>query len=194
MGNTMDSVIGRLAFVPRRGLQQPACRAQGAPLEYVISMFLHAGWLHLGGNMLYLWIFGNNIEDAMGRVKFTLFYFVCGLAAFTMAYMDPSSRIPMVGASGAISGTLAATSFSIRARASMSSCLSTYLLSFQNQRSLGGGLLVCPAVGQRGARRSTQPGVAWWAHVGGFAAGVVLTPFLSPATYRCSARPPGPWT
>ncbi|MCA9500862.1 MAG: rhomboid family intramembrane serine protease, partial [Nitrospira sp.] len=71
------------------------------------SMFLHGGWMHLIGNMLYLWIFGNNIEDVMGHTKFVLFYLICGvLAAFSHALMDPESTIPMVGASGAISGIL----------------------------------------------------------------------------------------
>ena len=67
------------------------------------SMFMHGGWMHLIGNMLYLWIFGNNIEDVMGHVRFIVFYLVCGvLAAFSHALTDPSSTVPMVGASGAI--------------------------------------------------------------------------------------------
>ena len=73
------------------------------------SMFLHGGFMHLAGNMLYLWIFGNNIEDAMGKFRFILFYFICGTAAaFGQVLQDPSSQIPMVGASGAISGVLGA--------------------------------------------------------------------------------------
>ena len=72
-------------------------------------MFLHGGFMHLAGNMLYLWIFGNNIEDAMGLVRFVVFYLVCGVAAvFSQALPDPDSVIPMVGASGAISGVLGA--------------------------------------------------------------------------------------
>ena len=71
----------------------------------ISSMFLHGGWMHLIGNMLYLWIFGNNIEDVMGHAKFIVFYGVCGvLAALSHALIDPESTIPMVGASGAISG------------------------------------------------------------------------------------------
>ena len=73
------------------------------------SMFLHGGFMHLGGNMLYLWIFGNNIEDAMGHGRFIVFYLVCGVAAvFAQALPDPESTIPMIGASGAISGVLGA--------------------------------------------------------------------------------------
>ena len=75
----------------------------------ISSMFLHGGWMHLIGNMLYLWIFGNNIEDVMGHGKFIVFYGVCGvLAALSHAFLDPESTIPMVGASGAISGVLGA--------------------------------------------------------------------------------------
>ena len=73
------------------------------------SMFMHGGWMHLIGNMLYLWIFGNNVEDSMGHVRFVVFYVLCGLAAvFAQALPDPGSTIPMVGASGAISGVLGA--------------------------------------------------------------------------------------
>ena len=75
----------------------------------VSSMFLHGGWMHLIGNMLYLWIFGNNIEDVMGHTKFIIFYVTCGiLAALSHAVINPSSTVPMVGASGAISGILGA--------------------------------------------------------------------------------------
>jgi membrane associated rhomboid family serine protease len=75
----------------------------------ITSMFLHGGWMHLIGNMLYLWVFGNNIEDVMGHVKYIVFYLTCGiLAALSHALTDPSSSIPMIGASGAISGVLGA--------------------------------------------------------------------------------------
>src|SRR3990167_6284846 len=80
-----------------------------ATLTLITSMFLHGGWMHLLGNMLYLWIFGNNIEDAMAHLKFAMFYGLCGLlAALSHALADPSSHIPMVGASGAISAVLGA--------------------------------------------------------------------------------------
>ncbi len=102
---------------PRAG----ASEAIGVPVyaTIFISMFLHGGFLHLAGNMLYLWIFGNNIEEAMGHVKFTLFYFLSGVAAaLTMGYIDAGSNIPMIGASGAISACSALhASISARARA-----------------------------------------------------------------------------
>ncbi len=78
-------------------------------VSLITSMFLHGGWMHLIGNMLYLWIFGNNIEDAMGHVKFVIFYITCGIVAvYSHAITDPTSTVPMVGASGAISGVLGA--------------------------------------------------------------------------------------
>ncbi len=80
-----------------------------AGLSVVTSMFLHGGWMHLIGNMLYLWIFGNNVEDAMGHGRFVVFYLLCGLAAaFAQAVQDPGSTVPMIGASGAIGGVLGA--------------------------------------------------------------------------------------
>ena len=73
------------------------------------SMFLHGGWMHIGGNMLYLWIFGDNVEDAMGSLKFVIFYALCGVAAaFAQGIIDPESTIPMIGASGGIAGILGA--------------------------------------------------------------------------------------
>ena len=91
----------------------PNCRAEiGAVpplLSILTSMFLHGGLMHLLGNMLYLWIFGDNIEEAMGRVRYALFYVICGaVAALSQALPDPNSEIPMIGASGAISGVLGA--------------------------------------------------------------------------------------
>jgi membrane associated rhomboid family serine protease len=138
------------------------------------SMFSHGGWLHLGGNMLYLWIFGNNVEDDMGRGKFLLFYLLCGAAAAgAQVAMDPTSTVPMVGASGAIAGVLGA-----------------YLLLYPHARVW---VLVpiffflrfvwVPAVLYLGlwflwqllsSVGGGEGGVAFMAHVGGFIAGMLL--------------------
>ena len=146
-----------------------------AQVSIVTSMFLHGSWLHLGGNMLYLWIFGNNVEDAMGHVKFAIFYVACGVAAaMAQAAQDPSSIVPMIGASGAIGGGLGA-----------------YLLLHPFARILvvvPFGFLIplrIPAYFVLGAwfvlqfwaaarAGSGSGGVAYWAHIGGFAAGLVL--------------------
>jgi membrane associated rhomboid family serine protease len=141
------------------------------------SMFLHGGWMHLIGNMLYLWIFGNNVEDAMGHVRFTIFYVTCGIvAALIHALTDPSSTIPMVGASGAISGVLGSYLLLYpRAQVLVLIPLGFFIrvmyvpaafvlgLWFVLQL-LSGGM----SMGREGA------GVAFWAHVGGFLAGMLL--------------------
>src|SRR6266496_4752906 len=100
-----DAFIEKWAFVPSRFLANPS----GDFLTLFTSMFMHAGWLHLGGNMLYLWIFGDNVEDSFGHVKFLVFYLLCGIAA-TMAQLafSSTSNIPNLGASGAIAGVLGA--------------------------------------------------------------------------------------
>src|ERR1041384_8233925 len=100
-----DPFIERWSVVPRRLLANP-----GSDFPTIFtSMFMHAGWLHLGGNMLYLWIFGDNVEDALGHVKFLIFYLLCGIAASVAQVMvSPNSDVPNLGASGAIAGVLAA--------------------------------------------------------------------------------------
>jgi membrane associated rhomboid family serine protease len=160
------------------------------------SMFLHGGLLHLGGNMLYLWIFGNNVEDALGRVRFILFYLACGVAAALLqAFVDPQSTIPMIGASGAISGVLGA-----------------YLLLFPRANVLVliplgwfTQLRPLPAVFVLGfyfvlqlisaALDDGQGGVAFYAHIGGFIAGMVLLPLMKRGEVRLFSQkrqPPRP--
>jgi membrane associated rhomboid family serine protease len=143
------------------------------------SMFLHGGWFHIIGNMLYLWIFGDNVEDRLGHGRFVLFYILCGLAAaLTQIYLNPTSKVPMVGASGAVAGILGA-----------------YLLLFPHSRILAliplGFFIqfaeipalvflvfwflmqfLSGAVSLTAA--SSGGGVAWWAHIGGFAGGMAL--------------------
>lgn len=107
------ALVTRYGFVPiyALGLSPPAdgSEALGAEITIVTSMFLHGSLLHVGGNMLFLWIFGDNIEDTMGRVRFAIFYLACGAAAaLAQAATDTHSFVPMIGASGAISGVMAA--------------------------------------------------------------------------------------
>src|SRR4030043_1155491 len=100
-----EAFIGKWAFVPSRFLDKPASDF----LTLFTAMFMHAGWLHLGGNMLYLWIFGDNVEDRFGHLKFIIFYIICGLAAtFAQLAFSVGSDIPNLGASGAIAGVLGA--------------------------------------------------------------------------------------
>ena len=115
---SLDDVSARLAlyqlgFVPTIVFQGDTLPTKlilvPAWTTIITSMFLHGGWLHIGGNMLYLWIFGDNVEDAMGRFRFILFYLLCGvIAALAQTAINPSSSIPMVGASGGIAGVLGA--------------------------------------------------------------------------------------
>lgn len=144
------------------------------------SMFLHGGFMHLAGNMLYLWIFGNNVEDAMGYFRFVIFYLVCGMAAVAGQTMqDPASQIPMIGASGAISGVLGAYLLLYpRARV-----LVLIPLGFISQlvRLPAGWVLALWFVIQlvSSAMSSGEGGgVAWFAHIGGFVAGMALVPLF----------------
>lgn len=173
-----DPFIEHWSVVPRRLLANP-----GADFPTIFtSMFMHAGWLHLGGNMLYLWIFGDNVEDSFGHLKFLIFYLLCGIAA-TLAQLafSTGSNVPNLGASGAIAGVLGA-----------------YILLFprgQVKVLMGRGVIPMPAlvvigmwivlqfvsgIGSITASAETG-GVAYMAHIGGFLAGVVLT-FLLRAT------------
>ncbi len=173
-----DPFIEHWSVVPRRLLANP-----GSDFPTIFtSMFMHAGWLHLGGNMLYLWIFGDNVEDSFGHLKFLIFYLLCGIAA-TLAQLafSAGSNVPNLGASGAIAGVLG-----------------SYILLFprgQVKVLMGRGVIPMPAIVVIGlwivlqfvsgigsiTQSAETGGVAYMAHIGGFLAGVVLT-FLLRAT------------
>jgi len=174
--NGGETFLRQWAFVPARFAQDPA-----ADWPTVFSaMFMHGGWLHLGGNMLYLWIFGDNVEDVFGPVKFLLFYLACGIAAtFAQYYINAGSRIPNVGASGAIAGVLGG-----------------YLVLFPHSRVrvlvynqivalpalvVLGFWIVLQFISYAGTLGQTQDvgGIAFMAHIGGFVVGLVLTFLLA---------------
>ncbi|MFP5350746.1 MAG: rhomboid family intramembrane serine protease [Gammaproteobacteria bacterium] len=144
------------------------------------SMFLHGGWMHLIGNMLYLWIFGNNVEDSMGHTRFVIFYLACGVAAaLVQALPNPDSVIPMIGASGAISGVLGAYLL-LHPRAHV---LVLVPLGFFTQLVRMPAMIVLGLwfVLQLVSQALADPkagGVAFGAHIGGFVAGMVLIPFF----------------
>ncbi len=152
-----------------------------APATILTSMFLHGGFLHLAGNMLYLWIFGNNVEDAMGHVRFFAFYLLCGVAAvFAQVLPNPGSVVPMIGASGAISGVLGAYLL-LYPRARVLLGLPLGFLIVQLGRFPAGWVLVAWFVMQllMGGMNATRAagdagGVAVGAHIGGFVAGLLL--------------------
>lgn len=161
------------------------------------SMFLHAGYLHIAGNMLYLWIFGNNIEDAFGHVKFVLFYLICGVAAvLAMVLLDPGSNSPIVGASGAISGVLAAYMLLFpRAWVHAVAPEVLILLPIRIRAVWVIGIWFALQLVIAVTTPADGAGTAWWAHVGGFAAGLVLTPVLKArdVPYFGPFDPRGPW-
>lgn len=146
----------------------------------ITSMFLHGGWMHLIFNMLYLWVFADNIEDAMGRVKFILFYLLCGFcAALSQALIDPSSTIPMIGASGGLAGILGAYMM-IHPRAAIRVLM--VILIFIRFISLPAWLVLGVWIAGQFVSASGSAdgagGVAYFAHIGGFIAGAVLAPFF----------------
>jgi len=144
------------------------------------SMFLHGGWMHLIGNMLYLWIFGNNVEDAMGHFRFALFYLLGGVvAALAHALPNASSVVPMVGASGAISTVLGAY-FLLYPHARVLVVIPIGFIPFTTRLPAGWVLafwFVLQLLSSSLAS-ATEGGVAWGAHVGGFVAGMALIPFF----------------
>ena len=158
-----------------------------APWTVLSSMFLHGGWLHLIGNLWFLWIFGDNVEDAMGRVRFLLFYLLCGLAAAaTQIAVTPASAAPMVGASGAIAGVLGAY-FLLYPRATVRSLW--FLFIFATFIDIPAWILL----GVWFVSQLLLPsgsGIAWAAHVGGFAAGVLLALLLARRRLSANSRSP----
>ncbi len=142
----------------------------GDELTLITSMFLHGGLMHLIGNMLYLYVFGDNIEDAMGHLRFLAFYLICGVVAgLAHAAVDPGSEIPMVGASGAISGVLGAyLLLHPRAKVLVPIIIFPMYLPAFLLLVVWFGFQLLAAAGPDGS------GVAWWAHIGGFVAGMVL--------------------
>jgi membrane associated rhomboid family serine protease len=146
-----------------------------APVTVVTSMFLHGGWLHLLGNMLYLWIFGDNVEDELGHGRFLVFYLVCGIvAALIQAVAAPTSDVPTVGASGAIAGVLGA--YLVRHPFARVTVLAFIVLIELPALVVIGGWIVLQFVNGVLAQGGEGPAgnVAWWAHIGGFAAGAIL--------------------
>jgi membrane associated rhomboid family serine protease len=144
------------------------------------SMFMHGGWMHLAGNMLYMWIFADNVEDSMGHGRFVVFYLVCGIAAaLAQAVPDPTSEVPMVGASGAISGVLGAYLL-LHPRARVDVLVPFGFILHRMQLSAGWVLGLWFGL-QLFSSLTTRPGaagVAFSAHIGGFVAGAALIPFF----------------
>ena len=151
--------------------------AETAPITYISSMFLHGGLMHLGGNMLFLWIFGDNMEEQMGHSGFLLFYLAGGLAAaFAQVAADPSSTIPMVGASGAIAGVMGGYLLMFpKARVDVLLFLVVFIRIFPVPAWIVLGAWFGIQLLQGAATPADIGGVAYWAHAGGFLGGQLLT-------------------
>jgi membrane associated rhomboid family serine protease len=171
-------------------------------LSVLFSMFLHGGWLHILGNMLFLWVFGNNVEDRMGRLRFLAFYLFCGyVAALGFAYAYPTSTTTLVGASGAIAGVLGAYLVLFpRARVTSLVPIAIILLPLRLPAWLVlGGWFLLQYVYSSGTAVAAGAGVAYLAHVFGFVAGaaiaLVARPALTRVTYdhRWDARRGNTW-
>jgi membrane associated rhomboid family serine protease len=172
-GAELENLYRSFGLIPREFLLSAEARVDLLPynvLTLFTSMFLHGGFLHVGGNMLYLWIFGNNVEDAMGHGRFVVFYFLAGVSAAAVQILyDPSSNVPMVGASGAVSGVLGA-----------------YLILFPYAKIVTVLIIIVfikivelPAILILSIwffmqlLYSGAGGVAWYAHIGGFIFGLL---------------------
>lgn len=164
---------------PASANTQLICPVVGESRWFTIfsSMFMHGSWMHIIGNMWFLWIFGDNVEDAMGHTRFAIFYVLCGLAAAgTQMLADPSSTIPMVGASGAIGGVMGAYIVLYpRVHVHMFVFLGIYATTFAVPAIVMLGYwIVVQLLGGFSSMGAEGGGVAFWAHVGGFAAGAIL--------------------
>ena len=159
-------------------------------LTVLTSMFLHGGLLHIAGNMLYLWIFGDNVEDTMGHARFLVFYLLAGAAAAAaQTVFNPSSPIPMVGASGAVSGVLAGYLLLFPHASILTLITFGFFVKFVHVPAilvLGFWIVVQFVNGlvSFGARAAEGGGVAWFAHIGGFVAGLVLLFLFRPRQNR----------
>ncbi len=185
----MDGFIASFALVPAQ-FTAPAAAGGAVPpvLRLGTSLFLHGGWLHLLGNMLFLWIFGDNVEDAMGHGPFLAFYLICGVVA-NLAHIaaNPLSREPTIGASGAIAGVLGAYLVRYpRARVQWLVFLGFFVtflwLPAVLFLPLWIGLQLLSGLASLGVQQTG--GVAWWAHIGGFFTGVILVRFFVPHDHR----------
>jgi membrane associated rhomboid family serine protease len=195
-GSEMD-LLDKYAFVPKELLVSFGSRPDLLPynvLTMFTSMFLHGGILHVGGNMLYLWIFGNNVEDVLGHGRFVVFYVFAGLVAALVQYsFDPGSPVPMIGASGAVSGILGAYLLLFpRARVKTLIFIFVFITTVEIPAML---LLTVWFLVQ--ILFSHGQGVAWFAHIGGFIFGLLTIKLFAlrvPKGRRNTARRRNPGT
>lgn len=179
-------LINMLGFIPNEvfGLTDtPPATPIPMPLTLITSMFIHGGWLHLLGNMLYLFVFGDNVEDRLGHGRYLIFYIACGIfAGLIHGILFAQSKVPCVGASGAIAGVLAAYMFFYpKAKVSTLIIIFVFFRIVRLPAILVLGLWIVFQIVSGMTELSVQAGgVAWFAHIGGFVAGAILSFLLKP--------------
>ncbi len=165
-----EAFIVEWSFIPARFLENPL----GQIPTLFTSMFMHAGWLHLLGNMLYLWIFGDNIEDRLGHVRFIIFYLICGLVATSSHLLfNLNSPIPSLGASGAIAGVLGAYIVMFPG-ARVRVLLGLFIIPLPAFVVIGGWIFLQLFYGVGSLTGATGTSIAYMAHIGGFFAGLIM--------------------
>jgi membrane associated rhomboid family serine protease len=200
LGSGVDPFLERWGVVPARisGAIGSPGGAHVVILETLVTaMFLHGGWLHLGGNMLFLWIFGDNVEDRLGHALYLLFYLACGVVAnLGQVFVDPTSAVPAIGASGAIAGVLGAYAITFPgARVTVLIPLPLLFWPFEVPALIMVGAWFVTQLFSGVAALSTvgaaAGGIAWWAHVAGFATGILLMVVLPKQASPAGSPPRG---
>ncbi|MBI2942441.1 MAG: rhomboid family intramembrane serine protease [Chloroflexi bacterium] len=197
LGPSAELLVRRFGVIPLWVARALAGDPRVPPVvlvTLVTSQFLHGGWLHLGGNMLFLWVFGDNVEDRLGHLRYLAFYLLAGTgAALVQVAVDPASRVPLIGASGAIAGVLGAYLL-FQPLARITVLVPIFLILWPIRvpavLMLGVWFLTQFGSGLAAITEAGQGGIAWWAHVGGFLAGLtlaILFPKAQPRTARRSA-------
>jgi membrane associated rhomboid family serine protease len=178
----LDVLFNKFALIPDKYFSL-AARGNFNFIErfypFITSQFLHGGWLHVIGNMWFLWIFGDNIEDRLGHLKYILFYLLCGVAAgFAHVYTNPSSAVPTVGASGAIAGVMGAYTILYPRAKVLTLFIFFFIIRFIEVPAflfLGVWFLIQFLSGAATmATSGANAGIAWFAHIGGFVVGIIL--------------------
>src|SRR5437867_602420 len=187
LGPALGNFLNRYALVPAEvtgSLQYGAVSLSDTVAPFFTSMFLHGGWLHLIMNMWFLWIFGDNVEDALGAFRYILFYLICGLgAAFTHFLLQPASPMPVLGASGAIAGVLGAYAVLFPGARVVTLVPVFFFLQIVELPALvvlGLWFVLQIVGGWFEFLTPMQAGTAWWAHIGGFVAGLFLVLLFRP--------------
>jgi membrane associated rhomboid family serine protease len=198
LGPNLERALFSVGFIPARFWLPGAFVAD--LITIFASMFLHGSLMHIGSNMLYLWIFGDNVEDRLGHMRYLLFYALCGiLATLAHAFFSPTSRIPAIGASGAIAGVLGAYLI-LYPHARVTTIIPIFF--FVTVREIPAVIILglwfvlqlLSGVGSLGVRDAQDMGgVAFFAHIGGFVAGMLLIFLLGGTRQSRKRQPPPPW-